>query len=144
MSILLPLGVVLSSQPWGSVRVRVLTGSAVQEEAFARHGRQLSEVSWQEGVENVGKEKWSKAVCSSVCLEIRRVRGWEALPHTLPGPSACMKPPFSRCDTHGPYVLLILFYFEGNSSSLTGFQRIRKAIYLENPRGLCLPEPTTD
>lgn len=116
----------------------------MREEAFARHGRQLAEVSWQEGVENVGKEKRSEAVCSSVCLQIRRVRGCEALPHTLLGPSACMNPPFSRCDAHGPYVLLIVFYFEGNSSSLTGFQRIRKAIYLENPRGLCLPKPTTD
>lgn len=69
------------------------------EEAFARHGRQLAEVSWQEGVENVGKEKRSEAVCSSVCLQIRRVRGCEALPHTLLGPSACMNPPLQplRC-----------------------------------------------
>lgn len=42
------------------VYTRVLAGRTLQWEVFARHGRQLSELSWQEDVENTGKEERSK------------------------------------------------------------------------------------
>lgn len=69
--------------------------------------QQLSELSWQEGVENVGKEERSQSDSVAVCIEIRP--GSSASP--APWFRCLLKSPSIQCWALNPYMLLALFCF---------------------------------